>query len=100
MKQTILVSAVCVLTTYGCSTSLPFGIGSQTPGGEPVAAPARPIEPAANPSPRVIAAQPKRAAPEPAQKPAEPKDDRPAPDAVIKLNPGSDRLSGEMEARL
>ncbi|MDP1635422.1 MAG: hypothetical protein Q8L69_12165 [Gallionellaceae bacterium] len=100
MKQTILVSAVCVLATYGCSTSLPFGLGSQTPSGEPVAAPARPAEAEAK-RPQQIASQAQRAVPEPTLKPAEPPpDNHPAPDAVIKLNPGSDRLSGDMEARL
>ena len=91
MKSLLLICAACVLTATGCSTSLPFG-SAERQSGEAVAAPARTTAPEPP--------QAKHAATAPAPKPAAPPLDHPAPDAVIKLNPGSDRLSREMEARL
>lgn len=93
MKQTVLVIAASVLAAYGCAGSLPFGSADRSPDGGQVVAPA-PASPA-------VAPQAKVAPPEPARKPVEPPSDaHPVPDAVIKLRPGSDRLSGDMEARL
>jgi len=80
---------------------MPFGLGGRAPGGEPVAAAVRPAETAVKRPQAEVAPQAKTVVALPALKPAEPPpDDHPAPDAVIKLSPGSDRLSGEMEARL
>ncbi|MBK6632722.1 MAG: hypothetical protein IPG33_17760 [Betaproteobacteria bacterium] len=93
MKPSVLIAAACVLAASGCSTSQLFGSADRTPGDAPVAAPARPSS--------EVAPQAKVVVPEPTRKPAgSPPDARPAPDAIIKLKPGSDRLSGDMEARL
>ena len=93
MKTSLLICVAGVLATSGCSTSLPFGSAERQQGGEAVAAPAR--------TPPVAATLAKRAAPAPARRPVETTtDNHPAPDAVIKLNPGSDALSSEMEVRL
>jgi outer membrane protein OmpA-like peptidoglycan-associated protein len=93
MKPNIFISAACVLAACGCAGPLPFGSAARSPESEQVVVPG-PASPA-------VAPQAKVAPPEPVRKPAEPAPDgHPAPDAVIKLNPGSDRLSGEMEARL
>ncbi len=86
MKPNIFISAACVLAACGCAGPLPFGLAGSSPEGEQVVVPG-PASPA-------VAPQAKVAPPEPVP------DDHPAPDAVIKLNPGSGRLSGEMEARL
>ncbi len=93
MKQTVLIAAACTLAAYGCAGPLSFDSAGRAPDSKPVVAPHRALP--------AVAPQAKIAPPEPARKPVEPPpDDRPAPDAVIKLSPGSDRLSGEMEARL
>lgn len=94
MKPLVLIGVASVLAASGCSTSLPFGSAERPAGGEAVATSARP-------SPEAAPPQAKRAMPAPAPKASEPPpDNRSAPDAVIKLNPGSDALSSEMEARL
>lgn len=93
MKTSLLICVAGALAASGCSTSLPFGSAERPTGGEAIATPARPSSEAAP--------QAKRAAPAPAPKASEPPpDNRPAPDAVIKLYPGSDALSSEMDARL
>mgnify|MGYP001162003519 CR=1 FL=1 len=93
MKQTVLIAAACTLAAYGCAGPLSFDSVGRSPDTKQVVAPPR-----ASPA---VAPQAKVAPPETASKPAEPPPEvHPAPDAVIKLNPGSDALSSEMEARL
>ena len=86
MKPNIFISAACVLAACGCAGPLQFGSAARSPEGEQVVAPS-PASPA-------VAPQAKVAPPEPVP------DDHPAPDAFIKLKPGSDHLTGAMEARL
>jgi hypothetical protein len=92
MRFSSLLSLACLLATSGCLTTSPVGLGSQSPAAEPAAARTRPADAAATaPQPAPAAKDRAPAAVAPAG---------PQPDAIIKLNPGSDRLTGEMEARL
>ena len=93
MKASLLLPLCCLLATSGCVVSSPFGLARPDAQGEPAALPARPpVAPVARQPETPIAAQEDSA--------ALPPPDSPQPDAVIKINPGSDRLSNEMEARL
>ncbi len=98
MKISLLLALCGMLATAGCVTSSPFGLARpDSPGDEP----ARRAPPVAQqPEPPVVA-QEKSAAPALDNKVAVPlQPDSPQPDAVIKISPGSDRLSKDMEARL
>lgn len=95
MKFPILLSLACLLTATGCVTSPPSGLAGPAANDEPAAVPA-----ARKPAP-AAAAQEKAAPPaDNARAPVAGAQDSPPPDAVIKLNPGSERLGREMEARL
>ncbi|MDT3737186.1 MAG: hypothetical protein ROZ00_13245 [Denitratisoma sp.] len=92
MRLPSLLSLACLLATSGCLTTTPVGTGSQATPAEPAAARSRPADAAATaPQPAPVAKDRAPVAAAPAG---------PQPDAIIKLNPGSDRLTGEMEARL
>lgn len=96
MKRTTPLLLACLLATAGCVTTSPFGLAGTAAKDEPAAAP----PPARTPAPAPVA-QEKGVAPVAnggARVDAAP--GGMAPDAVIKLNPGSDRLTGEMEGRL
>lgn len=96
MKPLTLLALACLLATTGCVTTSPTGLAG----------------PAADPAPAITSAArepaPAAAAPEKGAAPAvngrapaaAATPEGPPPDAVIKLNPGSERLGREMEARL
>jgi len=94
MKLAAPLLLACLLATAGCVTTSPAGPAGTSAVDAPQAAPAArkaapaeaPVAPAA-----AGAASAARAAAGPPG---------PPPDAVIKLNPGSDRLTQEMETRL
>lgn len=102
MRKSFLAALCCMLGTAGCVTSSPFGLAGTSAPGEPAALPPRPAAPVAQqPEPRIYERE-KGAAPALESQAAvpPPPPDAPQPDAVIKISPGSDRLSKEMEARL
>ena len=94
MKASLLLLPLCcLLATSGCVVSSPFGLARPDAQSEPAALPSRPpVAPVAEQPETPIAVQENSA--------ALPPPDSPQPDAVIKINPGSDRLSNEMETRL
>jgi outer membrane protein OmpA-like peptidoglycan-associated protein len=101
MKPSKLMSVACMLATFGCSTSLPVGLGEQPTTGDQVAGRSRSTESTAKQPVRRGGSQEKSGSPDLNSKAsAPPLPDRPLPDAVIKFNPGSDQLSRDMEARL
>ena len=101
MKASLLLALCCVLASTGCVTSSPFGLAAPDAPGEPAAMPPRPAAPVAQqPAPRIEAPVQGTAPALGSQAAAPPQPDSPPPDAVIKINPDSDRLSHEMEARL
>jgi hypothetical protein len=98
MKAACLLLPVCLLATTGCVTTSPFGLAAPAPTEQAAPAPTpQTATPAAAPQPSPAGAvTPTPAAGNlPASAAA-----RPEPDAVIKLNPGDEPLSREMETRL
>jgi hypothetical protein len=95
MKLATPLLLICLLATAGCVTTSPAGLAGPAAKDEPQAAPAA-RKPAPAPAVQAKDAAPAAAAgTRAAVAPA-----GPPPDAIIKLNPGSDRLTQEMEARL
>lgn len=90
----MLLAATCLLATAGCVTTSPFGLAGPAAQETPAAAAPRQAAVAARQAPPEAPMLKMDAAPV-AARPSEP-----APDAVIKLSPGSERLAPEMEARL
>ena len=93
LSTTLLLA--CLLATAGCVTTSPFGLAGTAAGEAPAAAPA-----ASKPAPAAVAPE-KDVAPAAnvgARVGAAP--GGAVPDAVIKLDPGSGRLTREMEMRL
>lgn len=96
MKLPTWLSLACLLTATGCVTSPPFDTAGPAATGGPAAAPvARKPAPSAAAQETGAAPAVNGRAPAAAATP-----EGPPPDAVIKLNPGSERLGREMEARL
>lgn len=93
MKFTAPLLLACLLSTAGCVANSPFGLTRPAAEDPPQAAAAAPAA-----APAAAAAVPARPAAVESQAGAAPQDT--PPDAVIKLAPGSRRLTQEMEARL
>lgn len=95
MRTAFLLLPACLLATAGCVTTSPFGLAG------PAATENKAAVPAAEPKPALAPAASNTPVPEagiaPAPAAARP---GPAPDAVIKLDPGGEPLSREMEMRL
>lgn len=96
MKAALPLLPACLLATTGCVTTSPFGLAAPAPA-ENVAPAPQAATPAAAPQPAPAGARPPPPAASnlPATAAA-----RPEPDAVIKLNPGDEPLSREMEIHL
>lgn len=97
MRTAYLLLPACLLATTGCVTTSPFGLAAPATTETKAAAPQTdvPQTVARSEVPRPAPAPVAGSAPPPV--PAQP---GPAPDAVIKLNPGGEPLSREMEMRL
>lgn len=100
-RSTRLPLLACLLATSGCLSNLPVNLAGQPAAGDPPAGSAAPADRAAQPG-RIETASTNRttapAASAGTSTPAAAPDSE--PDTVIKLSPGSSRLSSEMEARL
>lgn len=94
--KAVLLLPVCLLATTGCVTTSPFGLAAPAPAEHAAPAPQTAMPAAApQPAPAATSSPPPAASNLPATAAA-----RPEPDAVIKLNPGDEPLSREMEMHL
>ncbi|HMM53984.1 MAG TPA: hypothetical protein PKC23_03075 [Candidatus Desulfobacillus sp.] len=96
IRPCVVLALCCLLATAGCAAVWPFGQEAPDAGRTPPAA-ARPAQAAPSPAGTAAAAAAVQQAEKP---PAQDAVAGPKPDAVIKLSPGSRKLSQEMEARL